>query len=292
MQHLDDLALFVNVVRAKGFSQTAKQLNIPLSTLSTRIKRLEKALGFTLLNRSTRYFELTEVGNRYFERISPLIDEMIYTQQDIHQQFNQISGTLRIAATVDTAFLLIAPYYRQFIEQYPLLNVELEITTNEIDVMDVGQDVIIKMGNLPDSSLISRLLFESSCYFYASPDYLAQQGTPTDLTTLEYHQCLWLKPLYPYCWTVFSGKKEHKVHINHPILTNSSGMIARLAAEGLGVALLPELICRSYVEKAELKPILTDWHSKPIPVYAITTTRLLPAKTKCFINFLVEKLKG
>ncbi|TYG34645.1 hypothetical protein FW755_05865 [Lonepinella koalarum] len=141
-------------------------------------------------------------------------------------------------------------------------------------------------------SLISRLLYKSSCYFYTSPKYLARQGTPTDLMQLLQHQCLWLKPLYPYCWTVFSGKNEQKVHIQNPIITNSSGMIARLAAEEVGIALLPELICRHYVKNGELVQIIPDWHSKPIPVYAVTTTRLLTTKTKCVIDFLMGKLRG
>lgn len=285
------MALFVEVVKARGFRNAAEAVGIPNSTVSRRISALEKAIGLRLLHRTTRKIELTEAGQIYFERCKPIVDEAKLAHEQLGEMLAQPSGLLRVSLPVDFANIYLAPLIAGFSRCYPGISFDFDLTPRLVDLVSEPFDVAIRMGKPPDSNLIARQLANLACHLYASPRYLEQSGElghPADLTR---HECLGFRTARPTVWTLHHAEQSIEVAVGGRFQLNSVGLIRRLAALDLGVALLPEEIVADDVAQGRLRQILADWAGPAIPVYAMTETRLLPAKTQRFIEFLREHLE-
>jgi len=288
MEYLNDMALFVEVVKAKGFRGAGEVLGIPNSTISRRIAALEKAIGLRLLHRTTRKIELTEAGQIYFERCKRIIDEARLAHEQLGGLLAQPTGVLRASLPVDFAQTYLAPLIAEFALRYPGISFELNLTPRLVDLVSEPFDVAIRMGELVDSQLIARQLALLTPKLYASPGYLAQYGEPQEPADLERHACLGLAKAAT--WTLLRDGQSEAVAVSGRFAVNNVGMFRRLAALDMGVILLPEEVVADDLAAGRLQRILPQWHGKPTPVYALTETRLVPAKTARFIEFLRERL--
>lgn len=286
MQHLNDMGLFVEVVRAKSFRKAAEAIRVPNSTLSRRIGLLEKAIGLRLLHRTTRKIELTEAGQLYFERSRRIVEEARLAHEQLGEMVAQPSGTLRVSLPVDFATFYLAPFVAEFARRYPGINFEFDLTPRRVDLVAEPFDVAIRMGELADSGLIARRLARLPRYLYASPRYLEISGEPKKPDDLARHECLCM-PRVP-AWTLEHGAKKIEVAVGGRFALNSIGMTRRLATSDMGIAFLTEQIAMEDVAQGRLRRVLPDWQGTSISVHAITETRLLPAKTQRFIEFLRE----
>lgn len=287
MELLNDMALFVEVVKAMSFRQAAQTTGIPSSTVSRRINALEKAIGLRLLHRTTRKIELTEAGQLYYARCRRIVEEARLAHEQLHGLLEQPSGVLRASLPVDLAKIFLAPLLAEFSQLYPDIRFELDLTPRNVDLVAEPFDVAIRVGHLPNSNLIARQLTRFTAGLYASPRYLARYGTPEHPHALSQHTCL----LFPKqtVWTLHNANETLEIVVNGRFTLNSVGMIHRLATLDLGITLLPAAVVAEDVTNGRLQPILPDWHGTPVPVYALTETRLLPAKTQRFIEFLRER---
>ncbi|WP_426338568.1 LysR substrate-binding domain-containing protein [Pseudoduganella sp. S-14] len=288
MEYLNDMALFVEVVKAKGFRGAGEVLGIPNSTISRRIAALEKAIGLRLLHRTTRKIELTEAGQIYFERCKRIIDEARLAHEQLGGMLAQPTGVLRASLPVDFAQTYLAPLIAEFAQRYPGITFELDLTPRLVDLVSEPFDVAIRMGELVDSQLIARQLALLTPKLYASPGYLAQHGEPHTPADLLRHACLGLAK--SATWTLLRDGHSEPVAVGGRFAVNNVGMFRRLAALDMGVILLPEEVVADDLAAGRLQRILPQWHGKPTPVYALTETRLVPAKTARFIEFLRERL--
>ncbi len=288
MELLNDMALFVEVVKAKGFRSAAEVMGIPNSTLSRRIGTLEKAIGLRLLHRTTRKIELTEAGQLYFERCKRIVDEARLAHEQLGEMLAQPSGVLRASLPVDFAVTYLAPLIAEFAGLYPGITFDFDLTPRRVDLVSEPFDVAIRMGPSEDSQLIARPLASLTPHLYASPGYLDRSGEPHKPADLERHECLSI--LKAGSWTLQDGKRTATVSVGGRFTLNSVGMIRRLAVLDLGIVLMPEEIVADELASGKLRRILPGWHGTPMPVYAITETRLLPAKTQRFIEFLRARL--
>ncbi|ATJ85749.1 LysR family transcriptional regulator [Ralstonia solanacearum] len=282
------MALFVEVVKAKGFRSAAEAMGIPNSTLSRRIGTLEKAIGLRLLHRTTRKIELTEAGQLYFERCKRIVDEARLAHEQLGEMLAQPSGVLRASLPVDFAVTYLAPLIAEFAGLYPGITFDFDLTPRRVDLVSEPFDVAIRMGPSEDSQLIARPLASLTPHLYASPGYLDRSGEPRKPADLERHECLSI--LKAGSWTLQDGKRTATVSVGGRFTLNSVGMIRRLAVLDLGIVLMPEEIVADELASGKLRRILPGWHGTPMPVYAITETRLLPAKTQRFIEFLRARL--
>ncbi|MEM5313581.1 LysR family transcriptional regulator [Paraburkholderia sp. JHI869] len=288
MELLNDMALFVEVVKAKGFRSAADATGMPNSTLSRRISGLEKAIGLRLLHRTTRKIELTEAGQIYFERCKRIVDEARLAHEQLGDMVAQPSGVLRASFPVDFAVTYLAPLIAEFAGLYPAITFDFELNPRRVDLVSDPFDVAIRMGESESSQLIARPLASLTPFLYASPGYLQRAGEPGKPADLEHHECLGI--LKAETWTLRDAKRSSTVKVGGRFTLNSVGMIRRLATLDLGVVLLPQEVVADEVANGTLRRILPQWHGTPTPVYAITETRLLPAKTQRFIEFLRERL--
>jgi DNA-binding transcriptional LysR family regulator len=288
MALLDDMALFVEVVKARSFRRAAEAIGMPNSTLSRRISALEKAIGLRLLHRTTRKIELTEAGQLYFERSKRIVDEARLAHEQLGEMLAQPSGLLRVSLPVDFGTIYLAPLVAEFARRYPGISFEFDLTPRRVDLVAEPFDVAIRMGELADSQLIARQLARLPRYLYASPRYLELFGEPKKPDDLVKHECLCMPRAAN--WTLDDGTKKVEVTVGGRFTLNSVGMIRRLATLDLGIALHAEAIVADDLAAGRLRRVLPKWQASPISVYAITETRLLPAKTQRFIEFLGERL--
>lgn len=195
---------------------------------------------------------------------------------------------LRASFPVDFAVTDLAPLIAEFAHLYPAISFDFELNPRRVDLVSAPFDVANRMGESESSQLIARPLASLTPYLYASPGYLQRAGEPGKPADLERHECLFV--LRADTWTLHDARRTSTVKVGGRFTLNSVSMIRRLATLDMGIVLLPEEIVADEVASGALQRILPQWHGTPTPVNAITETRLLPAKTQRFIEFLRERL--
>lgn len=291
MEYLNDMALFVEVVKVRSFRRAAEALDMPNSTLSRRISGLEKAIGLRLLHRTTRKIELTEAGQLYYERCKRIVDEARLAHEQLGEMLARPSGLLRASLPVDFANVYLAPLIAEFAQLYPGISFDFDLTPRQVDLISEPVDVVIRMGEPANSNLIARKLASLQRFLYASPQYLEMSGEPQSPSDLPHHECLRLRGPGSDRWTLLGNGETEQVDVGGRFELNSVGMLRRLASLDLGITLLPEGIAAQDVLEGKLRQILPQWQASPVSVYALTETRLLPAKTQRFIEFIRAKLE-
>lgn len=291
MELLNHMSYFVEVVKAKSFRGAAESLGMPNSTLSRKIGELEKTIGLRLLHRTTRKIELTEAGQIYYERCRRIVDEARLAHEQLGTMLANPEGLLRISLPADFAIVVLTPIICQFSERYPGISFDFDLTPRNVDLVSEPFDLAIRMGALPDSGLIARKLGALPRYVYASPQYIATKGelgTPQDLSG---HECLIMRPEKTATWHLYQGDLKESIRTSGRFQMNSIGMMRRLATMGMGIVVLPELIVAEDVKSGRLTRVLLPYEAEAVTIYALTETRLLPAKVQVFIEFIREHLK-
>lgn len=290
MEYLNDMALFVEVVKARSFRGAATSIGMPNSTVSRRISLLEKAIGLRLLHRTTRKLELTEAGQVYYERCRRIVEEARLAHEELGEMLAQPSGMIRVSLPVDFATIYLAQAIAEFARRYPDITFDFDLTPRRVDLVSEPFDLAIRIGEPDQPHSIVRQIARLRSYLCASPDYLERNGVPQSPADLAQHDCLAMPGTER--WLLNSGERKHEAAASGRFRLNSVGMIRRLASLGMGIANLPEGIIADELQAGRLRRILPEWEGSPTPVYAVTETRLLPAKTRRFIEFLQEDLRS
>jgi DNA-binding transcriptional LysR family regulator len=295
INRLQNMELFVEVARARSFSRAAATLGIPKSTLSRQVAELERSMGLRLLSRTTRKVELTDAGQRYYERCQHIVAEAQAVDEEMHNLATEPAGPLRVNMPADFGTDFLAEAFMEFSQRYPQVTFHLDLATPE----HAGQvfktcDVAIEIGDQPAPNQIARPLGLISAYLYAAPSYLGLHGVPEHPDDLGAHECIEFRArrdqrVTP--WPLHRDGEHIEFHPGRRFSLNSAGMIRRLATLGAGIAVLSDVGTKQELAAGTLQRVLPDWEVGPFPVYAVTETRLLPAKTRIFIEFLTERLR-
>lgn len=292
MKRLHGMELFAEVAKAHSFSRAAAALGVPASTVSRHVAELERSVGLRLLNRSTRRVELTEAGRLYFERCRRIVAEAEVAHEELRGQLEVPSGPLRIQVAAAYAMDALLPALAAFGKHYPDVCFHLSLAgTQGGDRAPEPCDVSIRFGGLPDSSLVARRLGALHARLYASPDYLASRGAPDAPADLAAHDCIGLRTGGGQSepWRLQRRDNRYLMTAAHRYCVDDAGMAERLAVLGAGIAALGG-DQRARLKAGELASVLPQWDLCPIEVHAVTETRLLPAKTRRFIDFLADYL--
>ncbi|UUY08073.1 LysR family transcriptional regulator [Pseudomonas sp. J452] len=284
---LDDALIFTRVVECHSFTQAAQILGMQKSTVSRRIALLEERLGVRLLNRTTRKLRLTEVGQAYYERCRQIMLDFAEAEQAVMQLQQEPSGLLRITAPIEFGQLFLGGVLGQFMRQYPQISAEVELTSRDVDPVEEGVDIAIQVGQPHDSTLIARKLFESGRRLCASPDYLAQHGTPQSIDELCGHRAILLPQDSPRYWPLLG---EH-IACQRVLSCNNITLAREAAVAGAGIAGLPLMISEEAVQSGRLIELLPDARLPVGELYAIYPSRRFQAmKVKTFLDFLMASL--
>ena len=224
-------------------------------------------------------------------RALPIVAEARLLHGALDDMRETVQGALRVSLPVDLAYQMIAPLLPEFAERYPLLRLDFDVTPRKVDLVGEPFDLAIRTGTLADSDYIAMPLATFSGCLYAAPSYLAERSEPQSPAGLAAHECLRFGT-DGATWTLHNGNTRATVQPESRFGANSPGMIRQMAAAGLGIALLPEILVRKDMAQGRLKAVLPDWQSEPTPVHALTATRLLTANVRAFVGFLKEKWAG
>ncbi len=287
------MQLFVEVARALSFARAAEALDMPASTVSRRIAELERTVGLRLINRTTRHVELTEAGAAYYERCLAITDEARIAHENLLDMATKPKGHLRISMTGDFGSIILAPYLMIFRKLYPDITFSIDMSPGYVDLAAERYDVAIRIGRLSaDTSLIARPLALLPVRLYASPEYLERRGAPQTPEDLRLHDCLGVQTSGNGSpWRLIRNEQSVEITVNGPIAANSLGMIRRLTVLGAGIGYIDSVMVREDLLKGRLTHILPAWQLAPVPIHAITISRLLPAKARVFIDFLSQRLQ-
>lgn len=289
MEYLNDMALFVEVVKARSFRRAAETLGMPNSTLSRRIGLLEKSIGLRLLHRTTRRIELTEAGQLYYERSKRIVEEARIAHEQLGEMVARPSGVLRVSLPVDFATTYLAPLLPEFAALYPGMTFDFDLTPRNVDLVAEPFDLAIRMAAPQTPNLIARVIARFTPRLYAAPGYLERNGEPRHPSELERHECLTMQNIGSWVLHRYAETVEAKVRSR--FRGNSVAMIRRLATLEMGITAIPERVVVEELANGQLRRILPEWQLAPTSAYAVTETRLLPAKTQRFIEFLRERLR-
>lgn len=293
MDFLLSMSVFRRVAEAGSFSVVTRETGMSQPTVSKHVAALEKRLGTKLINRSTRQLNLTEAGKQYYERCTQILDELAEAEASLRQQQSQPTGTLRVNTPVTFGRLQIVPRLWDFLARYPDLKIELIMDDHSIDLVKEGVDMAIRVGVLADLNLIANKIGTSPRVTVASPNYLATKGEPQTLMDLKRHDCIVYTLLTTQNGWHFTGPRgKEKIRVRGRFSTNNPDAIREAALAGMGIAVTPIWLINNYVEQGQLKVILKDYTPTPFEIHTLyPERRFVPAKVRCFINYLREALK-
>lgn len=291
--NLADIALFVEVARQRSFSKAADALDMPVSSLSRRIAQLERGLGVTLMHRNSRRIELTEPGQRYYERCVRIVDDVAAAQDELAEGRSFSAGRLRMSLPVDFGLLFVAPAVESFARLHPGVTFEIDMSPQRVDLVAEHFDVAIRVGDVDDSpTLIARRLATVHVGLYAAPAYLAKAGTPARPDELERHDCLRvLLPGSARHWALHSGAEKSVVHAEGRFEVNNLSMLRQLTLAGCGVGAFDAVVADEEIRSGRLLRVLPEWSLAPLAIHALTPDRRLPARVRDWIDFVAERLR-
>jgi len=284
--------LFVQVVRAGGFKRAAEQLNLEPSSVSRKVAALEDRLRVKLLFRSTRQTRPTELGQRYFEGLSRLIDDQAALEEAISSRVELLTGDFRVSAPVDFGTEFVVPAVRRIQRDAPGLRVEILLGSAFVDLVEEGVDMAIRIGTLPDSDLIAQRLGDVPRVLVASPGYLERHGTPQCPEELEGHEFVFYTRNQARSDIEFAdGARVPFGRLNGSVTVNSVRAVRQIVLEGAGIHLGPHWVFREALDDGRLVRLLPDRPLRSFPVHAVYVARnYLPRKTKLLIQTLSETL--
>ena len=291
MPDLNGMMLFAAVVRAKGFSQAAREIGQPKSTISRKVAQLEEQLGVRLLQRNTRNLSLTQVGALFYQHCESISNEVEAAKATIENTHNDVSGSLRIAIPVSFSQNLIAHLCSGFMRLYPKIQLDVQFTDNEVGLVGEGYDIAIKYGPLQSSDLVARLLFERQPILVASPTYLKFKGMPAVPQDLKKHQGILLgtsrsAPI----WPLGKGNQKTMVSFQRKIRVNSAVMVKQLALDDFGIAMLSNSSCKNELARGSLVPLLQEWPIESFKVYGVySSRRQLATNISVFLDFFTKR---
>lgn len=284
------LLLFARVADSGSFTRTADRLGLPKSTVSRRIAELEKQLGERLLMRTTRKLSLTDFGHQMLVHARQVADEVDAAASLVAHRQVEPSGRLRISLPTDPPVADLPRLIADFLARYPRITLDLDLSARRVDVVGEGYDLALRMGEMPDdSTLVARRLFKHGWGLYASPHYLALNGAPQAPQELEQHQGLALRARggEPLPWQLHHEAQEWRGSAAVRTLVNSPVVLMQMAAEGLGIAPVPERSAEPLVAAGRLARVLPDWCLPSSTGWAVMPgRRLMPEKTRVFLEML------
>lgn len=283
---------FVQVVETGSFSDAASRLATGKSIISRRVSQLEKTLGVQLLHRTTRSQSLTAQGRLYYERAVRVLGDLDDAEQAVADASTGLRGRLRIAAPLSFGLHHLSAALNSFLNQHPGIELDLDLNDREVNLVEEGFDMAIRIGELPDSTLIARRL--GTCRFItcASLAYLQQHGTPGHPRDLAEHIGLhYANASLTDAWQFRDDSGSPTVTIpGIRLRANNGDALAAAATAGLGIVSLPTFIVADALRDKRLQAILNDYRRAPIGIHALFPPgRLMPRRVQAFADFLVGR---
>lgn len=287
---LNRAATFIRVVEAGNFTRAAEALNLPTSSISRSVQKLEDDLGITLLERTTRRVALTEAGRAFFERAREALAGLEEANSLALDAAKEAHGVVRAAVPVEMSANM-GSVFGTFLEKHPRIRIELTFTNRGAELVGDLVDIAVAAGRLPDSSLVTRRVGNATHRLYASPEYLARRGTPRTVADLAKHDAIADRAIGGEArWELVGPRGAEHVDVNARIIGDSTAFIADAARAGLGIAMLHTWYGEAGVRDGSLEAVLPRFSAETALHVLTHGSRHLPRRVMLVRDFLVETL--
>jgi DNA-binding transcriptional LysR family regulator len=292
MLDLNDVALFVQVVRAGSFAEAARRAGIPSNSASRRVQQLEEELGLRLLHRSTRRLTLTDAGEAFYARCANEVEALSAAAAELSEGSQIPSGKVRVAAASDFFNWFQMDWVTEFLAAHPKVRLEFVLNDARADLVAEGIDVALRAGKVTEPTFVARRLGSNRASMVASPSYLAQRGTPESLDDLASHDCLALPPtMGRTIWHLDGPEGPAEVQVSGRFYANAAHVLLKASLAGLGITLLPEMMISAPLRSAQLVEVLPDYCEKGLDIYLVyLNRRQLPRAVSEFIEYAMTKI--
>jgi LysR family transcriptional regulator for bpeEF and oprC len=294
MDLLKSIDVFREVCKQMSFSRAANQLNLVPSAVSRQITELEKHLGVRLLQRTTRSVTLTEEGKRYLHKMES-ITEAVYDLKGETEETHDTNETIRITAAPLLGSQYLSDTLGTFIEQHPSVSISTTLVNREINLVEEGYDLALRVGELKESNLVARRVGSFSVSAVATPRYLESYGKPKHPKELAHHNCI-INTLInsPGRWAFQENGRNFTVKVDGRFDANDDFLLRSFACSSFGVAFLPSYLVREQLANGELIPLLNGFIHKPLPISVVYPSRHLLSKAKRDLinDFIINSEKG
>jgi DNA-binding transcriptional LysR family regulator len=284
---LNALLIFAKVVDATSFSEAARRLGMPISTVSRKVAELEDQLGVRLLERSTRQLRLTDVGAEVLEHAQKSVEVNEAVESVVSNQLVDVKGTLRLSAPPSISDSVLAPLVIAFQASYPQVQIHILVTDRFVDHIAEGIDLVFRVGPLDDSSLIARKVLRYRHQLVSSPDYLASHKAPAKPKDLLDHRLLAFSFWTPKnSWTLVKRDRKETITFQPYLAMNDYLGLAKALVSGAGIGDLPPIVCPEHLASGALVEVMPQWRFRTVDVSVVhLSNRHIPRAVRLFKEF-------
>lgn len=292
MNRLAAMDAFVRVVDAGSFTGAARQLRLGQPAVSKMIAQLEERVGVKLLLRTTQGLTPTEAGENFYGHAKRAVEEADEAELKARGSGAALSGRLRISGAVTFSRLYVVPRLPKFLSMHPALDIEVFLDDRNVDLVEAGIDVALRMGELQDSSLTARKIGQSPRVVVGSPEYFATAGEPTTPAELVAHEAV----VYDLrgggaVWTFTQGTAESAATIKGRVRLTAAEGVREAVFAGMGLAVASEWMFAPEIKSGKVRRVLNDWQLPPVDLWAVFPTgRNVSTKARAFVNFIEQEL--
>jgi len=292
MDTIKCMEAFAAVASNQSFTGGAKQLGLSTKLASKYVQQLEEKLNAQLFYRTTRSVTLTDTGQAYYEKCTPLLDQFNELEGLVQQRQGELAGTIRITAPTGFGSRELVKALGAFQLIHPKIMIDLQLADHVVNIVDEGFDLAVRFGRLNDSTLIARKLRDMRAVIVAAPNYLKKYGNPKHPSALQTHNCLIQMTIKePANWPFIINGKQHSYKVNGTFHSNSPRASTHMAIDGLGIARCPLYAVQSHIEKGQLQLLFEEYEASTIGLYAVyPPNRHLSTRVRALIDFLVERM--
>ncbi|MDF7667671.1 LysR family transcriptional regulator [Orbaceae bacterium ESL0727] len=289
-----EMTIFAEVVESNSFVAAANKLNMSKQAISRYIAELEGRLQVRLLQRTTRTMSLTYAGQTFYLQAKSIINALNEAENMVSLEQAHPTGLLRVNVPVSFGILHLAKIWQKFMDKYPNIQLDITLSDHLVNLLEEGYDFVVRIGNLEDSSLVSRKLTSTRIIAAASPDYIAQYGMPNHPDELQAHKIImyshWTKKDQ---WEFWKDKIFYPTHVTANVYCNNGDTCRMMMLQGGGISLQPDFIIGDDLQSGRLVEVLTNYQIDNFNIYAIYPSRkLLPLRTRLLIDYLAEQLQN
>lgn len=294
---IDNLSLlraFVAVVESRSFSEAARRMRVVPSTISKHVSTLEARIRAQLIIRSTTNLSVTELGEHFYQRCVAILEQVEEAEYEVGSYNAEPQGILRISAATVFSLKHLGPIFARFLDKYPKVTIESNLSVATADMVGEGFDVAIRITSNLEPGLIAVKLAANSRIFCAAPSYLEKAGTPLTAADLEKHNCLIVRGMTQLSrWSIRNLHGEFEsINVSGNFVSDNGDLVRQMLVAGLGIGHLARFMVQDHLDSGELVEIFPDSRVIASNIYAVYPERRnLPLKTRAFIDHLKSEFK-
>jgi DNA-binding transcriptional LysR family regulator len=294
MDRFESMSILLAVVEAGSLSAAARRLGTPLTTVSRKVSELEGHLKTRLFSRSSRRITLTDAGRSYVAACKRILEDLGEAERAVSGEYSAPKGDLIITAPIVFGRLHVLPIAIEFMRAFPEIDIRLALADRVTNIVEEHIDLAVRIGELPDSSLVARRIGSIRRVVCASPTYLVERGRPRNPGELRTHDCITFEGMTsPDAWTLTIGKQETSIAVHSRLIVNTAEAAIDSAIAGVGITRVLSYQIADAVRDGELAIILQEFEPAPWPLSLVYTGhRLLPLKLRAFLDFAAPRLKA